>query len=228
MVNCNVLILGRTGSGKTTFARSLLALAPRAIVLDFMRDPMWDGIGTVFFDFRSFTDFYREYYAADFQAVFRSMNRESYFALFDVVFEFQRAYDPGPIAFFVEESTLFSGSHMVDENFEKVVVMGRREKISVISIAQRDTQINPIIRANSFHTVTLNQKKFSTDMKDIFSGAELDQILALKVLTPLDSPTYAVHYITDPPGVDIHREFARAMLFENHGPYPLTATEDTF
>lgn len=197
MNNLNALILGQTGSGKTSLAKRLLEITPRAFIFDPQDDYENGGI---FYDFRPAVDFYLENHARPFHLIYRGP-LNTYVAWLDILFKGQRQFADAPLGIFLDESSLYSSSHSIDDMLERVYTQGRRQRISVVTVTQRDTQINPIIRANSHVWITMRQRKFSTDVKQIFTPAELDAAADLATFSPFTEgpPIEGKHYIIDPP-----------------------------
>lgn len=218
----HVLILGQTGSGKSTFARQLLRVTPRAIVIDskgvdYTDGGIWDGYrGELVDTFRDAANFLRRNLAEDYHLIFRAPSAQANLGLLKLVYYSQKRWDLPPVALFIEESGLYSTSHDIPKILEAIVTRGRQHKINSITIAQRDTQVNPIIRAQSMLTVSLYQKKFSSDFRTEMTKQELAAIQSLKTLTPGTRPVYGTHYVTDPPGLDPIRELRRAATFAGY------------
>lgn len=196
MKNLNLLILGATGAGKTSFARYLLSLTPRAFVFDPADD--YDD-GAIFYDFESALEFYQRNCRADYHLIYRG-DRETYDAWLDILYESQRHMELPPVGVWLEESSYYSSSHTIGPLMDQIYTKGRRQRISVVTVTQRDTQIHTIIRANSHVWVTMRQRKFSTDVKEMFTPDELDRIPTLETFTPVSgAPIEGTHYIMDQP-----------------------------
>lgn len=206
MNNLNVLILGQTGSGKTSLAKRLLDMTPRAFIFDPQDD--YDHVAP-FYSFRDAADFYIKHHARRFHLVYRGP-LNSYVAWLDILFKTQRRYEDEPLGIFLDESSLYSSSHSIDDYLERVYTQGRRQRISVVTVTQRDTQINPIIRANSQVWVSMRQRKFSTDVKQIFTPAELDAAASLATYSPFTEglPVEGKHFIMDPPEFPLFERWA--------------------
>ena len=195
--NANYLILGQTGAGKTSLAKFFLAHTPRAFVFDPRDD--YDSAEPRY-TFESALAFYAEHHASDFHLIYRGPE-SSYVAWLDILFKTQRNYSDPPLAIFLEESSLYSSSYKIDDYLERVYTQGRRQRINIITVTQRDTQIHPIIRANSHVWISLRQRKFSTDVKELFTADELERIAQLTTYTPVTGPPIeGTHYLPDQPG----------------------------
>lgn len=208
--NLNTLIIGATGTGKTTFARRLLSLSPRAVVLDRMEE--YDE-GAVFYSFRESVEFFRGNLRDDFHIIYRGENQIEFFGWLDIIFQAQSLPDMPPIGVFLEEASFYSTSHELDPILENVVTKGRRRRISVVSVVQWEAQQNPVIRANSTLWIALRQVSFQADTKQRFSPGERDRIMALETLTPGVEPVAGRHFVTHPPGLDPEAAWSEAMTF---------------
>lgn len=196
MKNLNVLILGQTGAGKTSLAKYLLARTPRAFVFD-PRDDY--DTSPAFYTYDAAAEFYRQNHALDFHLIYRGPP-DTYVAWLDILFQTQRHHSDPPLAVFLEESSLYSDSHSIDKYLETIYTQGRRQRISIVTVTQRDTQINPIIRANSHVWISMRQRKFSTDVKQMFTPDELERMQRLSVFTPVSGdPVEGTHYLPDEP-----------------------------
>lgn len=204
MKNLNLLILGGTGAGKTTLARYLLAMTPRAFVFDPADD--YDD-GAIFYDFEAAAEFFERNAREDFHLIYRG-DRSTYEAWLDILYEAQRHMQLPPLGVFLEESSYYSTSHNITPLLDQIYTKGRRQRISIVTVTQRDTQVNPIIRSNSHVWITMRQRKFSTDVKETFTSDELEQIQNLETFTPLISePVEGTHFMIDQPGLPVFEKW---------------------
>lgn len=202
------MIMGQTGSGKTSLAKWLLGFTPRAFIFDPV-DDYEDG--AIFYDFEPASKFWLENISRDFHLIYRG-ERDTYEAWLDILYESQRNMDLPPLAIFMEEASFYSSSHKIPPLYERIYTMGRRQKISVVTVVQRDTQIAPVIRAQSPLWLTMRQRKFSTDTKELYTADELDRIPKLETFTPVTGePIEGRHYIPDQPDFPIRESWSSIM-----------------
>lgn len=196
MNNLNALLIGQTGSGKTSFAKYLLGRTPRAFVFDPRDD--YDS-APPFYEFKPALDFYARHHRRPFHLIYRG-DPKTFVAWLDILFRVQRMHNDPPLGVFLEESSLYSSSHVIDQYLERIYTQGRRQRINIVTVTQRDTQIHPIIRANSHVWISLRQRKFSSDVKQVFTSDDLDKLPQLKTFTPMSgAPIEGVHYLSDIP-----------------------------
>lgn len=214
MQTLNPLIVGQIGSGKTQFAKRLLSISPRAVVLD-PSDDYEDG--PIYTDFREAVEFFKKNLHSDYHLIYRfdPDNTAAFNAWLDLVFRSQRYLDLPPIALFLEESSYFSGARgELNHYLSRVYTKGRKPKINIVTVVQRDTQINTIIRAQSHVWISLKQYKLSTDMKETFTKSQLDTIPNLEPLKPGMVAREGKHYVSAPPNFDIFGVWKRRLTRE--------------
>jgi hypothetical protein len=206
------MVMGMTGSWKTSLARYLLKITPRAFVFDPADD--YDD-GAIFYDQKTASDFYLENAERDYHLIYRG-DQETFLAWLDVIYQSQRYMNLKPVGVFMEESSFYSTSHTIPKALDTIYTKGRRQRISVITVVQRDTQIHPLIRAQSPLWITMRQRKFSTDTKELFTSDELDRIPKLETFTPLlGAPIEGKHYIPDQPNFPLVESWSSLMRAEN-------------
>lgn len=205
MKNVNYLIIGQIGSGKSCLTRHILSFTPRAIVIDTKNDYATDK--DTFTDFDTFTAAYQrmDQQGKPFQIVVNPSGPFMLRAILGLVMYRQSIPEkPYPIGIFLDESSYYSDSHTIPQELEISYTKGRSYRINHVTVVQRNTQINPIIRSESHVWVALHQKKLSGDMKEQFSTAEQQTIRGgLQTLTPNVMPVNGTHYLTDTPDLDI-------------------------
>lgn len=205
MRNCHALVLGRTGTGKTTLSKALVRLTARCIVLDRKWD--YDGIpGAV--ECYNFAEAARELLArrwGEFCILYRPEIESDYDRLLQLARHIQRTEPHGPLVVVLEEAAMYGNASGVDETIRQLYNAGRHERISVLTIVQVDTDFHRVSRYNSELIITLYQHKLSGDMQSMFN---LDDVKALKSLkapgeyTP--EPVQGRHFLVYPDNVDVY------------------------
>lgn len=199
MNNTNIMLLGQTGAGKSNMSRYLLRQTPRAFVLD--RKGEYDD-GAVFTDFSECLAFFKEAMEKDsWHIIYFPRDSEDvtteFVAWLDILWTAQNEYDLPPLGLFIEEASFLSSTHNVDRAVEKIYTLGREPKISTVTISQRDTQINKLLRTQTHMWVSMRQRNPSSDVKEVFTSEDLEMLPKLKTLMPRTVPKYGVHYLTD-------------------------------
>lgn len=220
MKNYHLIILGKTGFGKTSMARMVAAVCPRLLVLDFDNDPIWNSIGTTIRSPTQAAQFFMDHWRDDFQVVLRFQEIADYYTYLQGVYYLQDKEDLGPLAIIMEEAGLFSGSYNIQEELENVIVRGRRKNISVVSIAQETTQINPTVRGQAATMVFFRMGRFSSDLKEQLNPEEMRTMQRLEALDPMTRPEYGRHYVTVPPNENPIRRMADTMLHDGDPELP--------
>lgn len=213
MKNYHLVLLGKTGYGKTSLARILAGVCPRLLVFDLDNDAIWDSIKYTTDDATKAAEFFARNRSGNFQATLRFQNPETYYTYLQGIYHYQEAEDLPPLCIIIEESGLFSSSYDIKQELEDVIARGRRKKISVVSIAQEDTQINPTVRRQSATMVFVRTTNFSANLRQELTPEEQSQIKRLKALDPYTRPEYGTHYLTVPARENPVVRLAQAMLF---------------
>lgn len=210
MRNRNLVLTGMPGSGKSVFTRSLVAVAPRVLILD--RQAEYTD-GAIYTDWRESVDFWRANLAADWHIIFRGDNPEAHLAWIDLMAEAQLADKSlPPVALILEESSYYSKTHYMDAVLDRVYTKGRHGRINIVSIVQRMTQIHPVIRDVSDVWVVFRSRTLPGVIAERFTSDDLDRIPRLEKLLPNVEPKYGVHYLTDTGEDDILGPWARSLV----------------
>lgn len=143
-----ILVVGKTGCGKSHLVKSLLPLAKRLVILDIQGEypdpqyPLHDV--TIFDDFDDFKTFMlKNLDMQRFTAVCRFDYIEDYEAAIEV------AYHAENLTVVVEEAHNFGNAHKMTPVFERIVRLGRHHSITVIAISQRLMDLNTLVRSNA-------------------------------------------------------------------------------
>lgn len=209
MENRNYLILGMIGAGKTSLAKKLLAITPRAVVLD-RKEEYNDG--QIFYSFADSARYFAAHKNEDFHIIVRAQNPIEYFLWFELILAAQKNEGLPPVGFFVEESAIYSDSHSVPQVVEEVYTLGRVPQINIVTVAQRDTQVNPLLRDQSHVLIALRMHRPANRLGEDFRREELDRIPTLETIRPDTMPEYDVHYLTNVGPLDIFADWVRFNL----------------
>lgn len=206
----HLLIVGGTGSGKTSLARILVDPLPRLLVFDSSEDTIWNTVATPFTDPGRAMDFVFDHAERDYQAVLRFRREETYLPVLGALYELHRDHDLPPLVVVMEEASVWSETRDIPGELEAVATRGRKHGLVLVSIAQETTQLNPTIRRQAFLTVTLRQHTLPTDLKSQLTSSEERQVRQLATVDPYTVPRAGEHFVTIPPGTDPYRHLLLA------------------
>lgn len=149
----NITILGRRGSGKSTFAKKLLSdISKHHKKTIIIFDSMNEYSGKYHFTSVSeFTERISKFGLENEIYVFKSNKQSENEFLFDIVEDLENCL------FIVEESSKFSKSQGIYEPFGNIVNYGRHNKLTYIAIARRSTEIHKDIISNSHYIISFKQ-----------------------------------------------------------------------
>lgn len=170
-----LLVLGKTGSGKSYYVKSLLEGISRLIIFDPRHE--YTG-GMVFEDFYTFRDYVADHIEEEeFRYICRFMDDEEYNYAAELVWII------GDCTLVLEESELFLSSFDRDPklpiNF--LVSQGRHHSVGIIAISRRPSELSIKLRSVVDVWVSFNQ----TEPKDLsyceYMGLNVERIPILKV-----------------------------------------------
>lgn len=211
MNNCVLTITGQKGSGKTTFAKSLVPLCPRRIVVDRLLewengqpfrklDPAIDYLVTHWFD-RELAVTIR--FRTDYEHTL-------FFEFLRTSLDIEAAPLPPPTLLCIEEIDFFARPNSIDPWLRDLYNYGRHWNLSLIGLVRRDTGTHPDVTGASDAIAAFRQHKFSADMRDKFTGEQLAQIMRLETLTPGVAAQNGKHYLTHPENSQIIEMLVKA------------------
>ena len=167
-----ILVLGTTGSGKTTITKELRARAKRKITLD----PLAEYDGTIFYNFGDMYEYIREKNLKDvgeLNAVLRptsDVDKDMVFALSRTMTNFLLV---------VEEAELYLDKNNLNTDFEWCINYGRHNNISILCIARRVPEISITFRAMMTSIISFRQVE-PRDLQYLAAyGFDEDEISAL-------------------------------------------------
>jgi hypothetical protein len=202
--NGHTLIVGRSGSGKTSLARALIDRTARAIVLD--REHEYDVPAAII------TYDYAEAAAAicsrrwqPFVVIYRPELEGDYLRLLRLAEHVQAVEPHGPLAIYLEEASCYSHTHDVADVVRGIYNRGRHRRISIVSTVQVDTDVHRVMRRNSAYTVTLAQNQLTTELGSKFRPADVQRLVPLESENrPIAEPVQGRHFLVYPAGVSLY------------------------
>lgn len=211
MKNFSVFVTGQTGSGKTTLAHYLLARTPRFVILD---PEATYRVGDPYESFADLIDVYSEALktnAPTFGFRYTGSSEAGYRALMHWIYETQAMATRPAVALVVEEASLFSDSKNIPTELDWLLRAGRKHRINVLSIAQSDVDVNPVIRRQSKGMVAMRQIAVSSEFRRFFTPEKLERLQGLTDLTPGTVPVEGTHYLMYPDTLDLVAEWTAAV-----------------
>jgi hypothetical protein len=142
------MILGKTGTGKTVLAKSLIENCNRLLVLD----PLGEYGGRIFFDFDSLAD-YMLTEPEEFQAVLRPQEEE------DADFFFRLARTVGNVTVLVDEAEIYINPQSMPDSFRWLIQFGRHREVSLICVGRRAPELNIYLRAQQTSIISFAQSE---------------------------------------------------------------------
>lgn len=216
MNNAHTLLVGQTGAGKTVLAKHLIARTARAIVHDMNMDYS-DMAGLPHVYYESELDdaiellLNRDFRFGRFVLIFQSYDNAEQMALLEFAEKMQETEPHGPLVNVIEESSYYSSTHDIDPTIERIYNMGRRLRMSLLTIIQVDTSIHRVTRFNSKWIVSVKQNKLSTDLQTIF---EREEVRALQTPLPMawnqQTPKQGVNFLVYPDTVELFPAWSAA------------------
>ena len=147
-----VLILGKSGTGKTVLAKRLTENCKRILILD----PLFEFGGTIFFTADEVAA-YLENNPEEFRIVLRPQEEE------DVEFFFRIARSVGNVTLLVDEAEIYISPGSMPDAFRWLVHFGRHVRVSIIAVARRAPELNVYLRAQQTSMISFAQ----TEPRDV-------------------------------------------------------------
>jgi len=155
-----IIIFGKTGSGKSYYAKKIISSFSRVIILDPMAE-YEDGL--IFEDFESLADYYLQIVPDDFKFICRFTNDNDINFLFRIVFEIK------DLLLVCEEAEIYISPFSKQSNFLKLIRYGRHSEISLLLIARRASELSLDVRAQVTKLISFVQ----TDPNDLIKMDKL-------------------------------------------------------
>jgi hypothetical protein len=181
-----ILVLGKTGTGKSTIIKKLIERSPRTVIID----PMWEYDADVIV--RSLEEF-REYFnrkgvTQNFRIAYRKKNMIDYDAIFRSVWSL------GNVLLVCEEADLIISAR--NKYFDQLVGQGRHRNVHLICIARRAPEVNKDFRAQvtSFFSFYQSEPDDIEHLREWGFSTEGLEMLSPKLEAPFD-PKEGVNYL---------------------------------
>lgn len=143
-----IMVLGKTGTGKTVFSKSLTEKCERILILD----PMGEFGGTIFFDFGSLANYF-ETERETFRCVLRPSEEE------DAEFLFRLARTIGNLTLVVDEAEIYISPYSMPDGFRWLIQFGRHRLVSIVAVARRAPELNIYLRAQQTSIFSFEQSE---------------------------------------------------------------------
>ncbi len=143
-----ILIFGRTGSGKTYFAKKLINKLSRVIIIDKMFEY---NEGNIFYNINDLIDYILKNKPETFKIICRFESDTDIETLFELVWYLKN------LVLVVEESELYISPYQKQSKFLKLIRYGRHKAISIIAIARRVVELSNDVKANADKIISFKQ-----------------------------------------------------------------------
>jgi len=143
-----IVIFGKTGTGKTTYATREIKKHNRTVIVDPKIE--YDN-GLIFYSFVDLAQFYIDYKPDEFSFICRfdnSVDIESLFKFVEVVED---------IFLVVEEAEIYISPYAKQSNFLRLIRYGRHHNISILAIARRASELSTDLKAMTTKIVSFKQ-----------------------------------------------------------------------
>lgn len=195
MRNCVITVLGQKGAGKTQCARRLIAMAPRAIIIDRLMEHEGRYITS---DPEQAFNYLAKNWRGNFSLVVRFRQDNHYSALFTYLGKTSQNCPTLPFSVLIEEEDFFAGPNSIEPALDYLYRYGRHSSVNLIGVARGDTDLHRSIIQNSDAVIAFRMHKFSKEMRERFTDEEREQLRRMQTLTPDQVPKKGVHYLVYP------------------------------
>ena len=153
------LIFGKTGTGKSTFAKRYIENYNRVVIIDAMEE--YEGI--IFYRMSDLFDYIEFNDLIDNDKPFRLVCRFS--EDIEIEYLFETLFVVGNLLLVVEEAEIYISPYAKSGAFLKLVRYGRHKKISILGIARRSSELSLTFRSQvnciySFKQTDFNDLKY--------------------------------------------------------------------
>jgi hypothetical protein len=181
MIRKVILVLGKTGTGKSSFAKELLTRSPRTISLD----PLLEYGGTPFDNSLDMIETAKEN-STSFHYSLQTVNEHHFTAVCKL------CWILGNVLFVVEEADLYLEGK--NRYFNSLIDQGRHRNVHILCIVRRTPEINKNFRAQQTSLITFFQDE-PIDLEHLrlwgFDETKVKNLIPRKYPEPLKE---SVHY----------------------------------
>lgn len=178
-----ILILGKTGTGKSTLAKLLLKKAPRVISID----PLLEYKGMPFLSADEMIDYHVSEGKSSFHYSLQTTHPT------DVEFIFRAAWTIGNVLLVVEEADIYIDSKK--GAFHSLVNQGRHRMVHLVCIVRRTPEINRAFRAQQTSLFTFYQNE-PDDIEHMREwGLDAEHVTELKAVSAPFIPKEGENYL---------------------------------
>lgn len=192
MRNCIVTVVGKKGSGKTTFAISLVDESPRVVIIDRMYE-YENGIVCTSYDM--VLDALSKYWRGDFRVICRLRSDMEYAMVFRFLTDAIQRCPTTPISLVVEEADFFASPQRIEPTLDYIYRYGRHYYINVLAVARGDTDLHRSMIQNADRIVMFQSHRFSSEMRERFTDEERATARKLKTAEWGTVPVEGVNYL---------------------------------
>lgn len=181
-----VLVLGQTGTGKSTLTKIIRKKFHRVITLD----PMEEYEGQVMNSYDEFIDFFLNEPPRSFNLVLRFTTQE------EILYTFKSVWDIQDVLFVVEEIELYLDPRDPNEDFDRLISFGRHHNIHLLGISRRFVEISTKFRAQCTSIFTFKQflRRDLDALEDM--GFDPERVKNLQGVTYPNAPLDGVNFLT--------------------------------
>ncbi len=164
-----ILILGKTGSGKSHLAKSLLKKYDRYIVFDTM-DEYTDGV--IVESLGELAALWRKCHTGNFRIIYRPRRPAD-----EIETIAKLVYDCENLTFLCEEIDLFGSAYKISDEMSDILRRGRHKEITFIGVTQRPFGINRLVTSQSkeIYVFATNEPRDREYLKQLLATSQITE-----------------------------------------------------